>query len=137
MAHFIGPEKDVPAPDVYTTPQIMAWMMDEYEVITGRHLPGVITGKPLQLCGSLGRGDATARGGIYTVREAAKVLGIDLKGATAAIQGFGNVGSWAAILGHEMGMKVVAVSDSAAASTTPTAWTSRRWSSMCSEDPVI
>jgi glutamate dehydrogenase (NAD(P)+) len=111
VAYFIGAEKDVPAPDVYTTPQIMAWMLDEYETIMGRHVPGVITGKPVPLFGSLGRGDATARGGIYTVREAAKVLGIDLTGATVAVQGFGNVGSWAAILSHELGMKVVAVSD--------------------------
>ena len=112
IAHFIGPEKDVPAPDVYTTPQIMAWMLDEYEVITGRHLPGVITGKPLNLFGSLGRGDATARGGVYTVREAAKVLGIDLKGAPAAIQGFGNAGQFAHQLGRDiLGLKTVAVSD--------------------------
>jgi glutamate dehydrogenase (NAD(P)+) len=111
VAHVIGPEKDVPAPDVYTTPEIMAWMLDEYETIAGRHLPGVITGKPVPLFGSLGRGDATARGGIYTVREAAKVLGLDLQGATVAVQGFGNVGGWAAILCHQMGMKVIAVSD--------------------------
>jgi glutamate dehydrogenase (NAD(P)+) len=111
VAHMIGPEKDVPAPDVYTTPQIMSWMLDEYETITGRHLPGVITGKPVGLFGSLGRGDATARGGIYTVREAARVLNIDLKGATVAVQGQGNVGGFAALLCHEMGMKVVAVSD--------------------------
>ncbi len=111
VAHVIGPEKDVPAPDVYTTPEIMAWMLDEYETITGRHLPGVITGKPVPLFGSLGRGDATARGGIYTVREAANALGIDLQGATVAVQGFGNVGGWAAILCHQMGMKVIAVSD--------------------------
>jgi glutamate dehydrogenase (NAD(P)+) len=112
VAHVIGPEKDIPAPDVNTTPDIMAWMLDEYETITGRHLPGVITGKPVSLFGSLGRGDATARGGIYTVREAAKVLGLDLQqGAEVAIQGFGNVGGWAAILCHQMGMKVVAVSD--------------------------
>jgi glutamate dehydrogenase (NAD(P)+) len=111
VAHVIGPEKDVPAPDVYTTPEIMAWMLDEYETITGRHLPGVITGKPVPLFGSLGRGDATARGGIYTVREAAKALGMDLQGATVAVQGFGNVGGWAAILCHQMGMKVIAVSD--------------------------
>jgi glutamate dehydrogenase (NAD(P)+) len=69
IAHLIGPERDVPAPDVYTNPQIMAWMMDEYEVITGRHSPGVITGKPVDLCGSQGRCDATARGGMITVRE--------------------------------------------------------------------
>lgn len=111
VAHFIGPDKDVPAPDVNTTPAMMAWMMDEYEAIMGRHLPGIITGKPVQLFGSLGRGDATARGGIYTVREAAKLLGLDLHGATVAVQGFGNVGGWAAKLTHQMGMKVVAVSD--------------------------
>ncbi len=111
IAYFIGAEKDVPAPDVYTTPQIMSWMLDEYETIMGRHVPGVITGKPVPLFGSLGRGDATARGGLYTVREAAKVLGIEMVGAEVAVQGFGNVGSWAAILGHEMGMKIVAVSD--------------------------
>ena len=111
VAYFIGPDRDVPAPDVNTTPDVMAWMMDEYEVITGRHLPGAITGKPVHIFGSLGRGDATARGGIYTVIEAAKLIGLDLQNATVAIQGFGNVGGWAAILCHRMGMKVVAVSD--------------------------
>ncbi len=111
VAHFVGPDIDVPAPDVYTTPQIMTWMLDEYETIQGRHVPGVITGKPVEMFGSLGRGDATARGGLCTVFEAAKVLGIDLVGADVAVQGFGNVGSWAAKLGHEMGLKVVAVSD--------------------------
>ncbi len=113
VAHFIGPDKDVPAPDVYTTPQIMAWMMDEYEVIMGRHLPGVITGKPVPLFGSLGRGDATARGGIYVTREAVKALGITLEGATAAIQGYGNAGQFAHQLGHDiLGLKIVAISDS-------------------------
>ncbi len=111
LAHLIGPEKDVPAPDVNTTPEVMAWMLDEYETITGQHLPGVITGKPIPLFGSLGRSDATARGGIYTVREAARVLGIELAGAEVAIQGFGNVGGWTGILCHQMGMKVIAVSD--------------------------
>ncbi|MCD6321130.1 hypothetical protein J7L84_02660, partial [Candidatus Bipolaricaulota bacterium] len=113
LGHYIGPEIDVPAPDVYTNPQIMAWMLDEYEKMVGRSAPGVITGKPLSLGGSAGRGDATARGGIYTVREAAKVLGIELKGATAAIQGYGNAGRFAHKLAVEiLGMKVVAVSDS-------------------------
>ncbi len=113
VARFIGANIDVPAPDVYTNPQIMAWMMDEYDVIKGHWEPGVITGKPVQLGGSRGRIDATARGGIYTVREAAKVLGIDLKGQTAAIQGYGNAGSFAHKLAVEiLGMKVVAVSDS-------------------------
>ncbi len=113
IARFLGPELDVPAPDVYTTPQIMAWMMDEYSIMVGHNAPGVITGKPIPLGGSAGRGDATARGGIYCVREAAKVLGIDLLGATAAIQGYGNAGYHAHRLATEiLGMKVVAVSDS-------------------------
>jgi len=82
---FIGPERDVPAPDVYTTPQIMAWMMDEYSVMLGKPPQfGVITGKPLAVGGSPGRGDATARGGVYTIREAAKALGMDLSKATVA-----------------------------------------------------
>lgn len=110
---LIDDETDVPAPDVYTNPQIMAWMMDEFSVIKGYNVPGVITGKPIPLGGSEGRGDATARGGIYTTREAGKVLGIDLKGATAAIQGYGNAGQFGHKLGEEiLGLKVVAVSDS-------------------------
>lgn len=113
IAKFIGPEIDVPAPDVYTNPQIMAWMMDEYSIITGYNVPGVITGKPLPLGGSAGRGDATARGGVYTIREAAKVLGLDLKGAPCAIQGYGNAGYFGHVLAQQiLGMKVVAVSDS-------------------------
>jgi glutamate dehydrogenase (NAD(P)+) len=113
VAFFIGPEMDVPAPDVYTTPQIMAWMMDEYEMIHGAHYPGVITGKPVPLFGSLGRGDATARGGVYVVREAAKALNLNLAGTTVAIQGYGNAGQFAHKLGIELlGQKVVAVSDS-------------------------
>ncbi|HSB79328.1 MAG TPA: Glu/Leu/Phe/Val dehydrogenase [Candidatus Methylomirabilis sp.] len=113
VAGFLSVTKDVPAPDVYTTPQIMAWMMDEYETIVGEHHPGVITGKPIPLGGSQGRGDATARGGIYVTREAAKMLGLDLQGQTMAIQGFGNAGQYAALLGSEiLGLKLVAVSDS-------------------------
>ena len=113
IARFVGISQDVPAPDVYTNPQIMAWMMDEYEVLVSHHESGVITGKPLELGGSLGRDDATARGGIYVLREAAKVLGINLKGKTAAIQGYGNAGTFAHQLAEELlGMKVVAVSDS-------------------------
>ena len=110
---FIGPEKDVPAPDVYTTPQIMAWMMDEYSVIAQKPQFGVITGKPLAIGGSPGRGDATARGGMFTIREAAKALGIDLAKATVAVHGYGNAGYYAARLVQEMfGSKVVAVCDS-------------------------
>ncbi len=113
VGRFLSETQDVPAPDVYTTPEIMAWMMDEYETIIGQHSPGVITGKPIALGGSAGRGDATARGGIYVTREAAKTLGLDLKGKTMAIQGFGNAGQHAALLGAEiLGMKVVAASDS-------------------------
>ena len=110
---YIGPDRDIPAPDVYTNPQIMGWMMDEYSKLTGYCSPGVITGKPVAIGGSLGRGDATARGGVYTIIEAAKHLNIDLSKATVAIQGYGNAGSYAAILMREMvGSKIVAVSDS-------------------------
>lgn len=113
IAFMISVSKDVPAPDVYTTPQIMGWMMDEYETLIGEHHPGVITGKPIPLGGSEGRGDATARGGVYVTREAAKALGIDLQGKTMAIQGFGNAGQFAALLGDEiLGLKLVAASDS-------------------------
>ena len=113
LGRFIGPERDVPAPDVYTNPQTMAWMMDEYSTIVGYNAPGVITGKPIPLGGSLGRGDATARGTVYCVIEAAKVLGIDLKGATVAIQGYGNAGYYCGTLMEELaGSKVVAVTDS-------------------------
>ncbi len=113
IGRFIGPEKDIPAPDVYTTPQIMAWMMDEYSKIVGYNTPGVITGKPLEVGGSLGRGDATAKGGMYVLREAAKKIKLDLKKATVAVQGYGNAGQYAHKLVTEMfGSKVVAVSDS-------------------------
>lgn len=110
---IVGTYKDVPAPDVYTTPQIMAWMMDEMSVIHGANEPGFITGKPIALGGSAGRGDATAKGGMYHLREAAKTLKLNLKGATVAIQGYGNAGDFAHKLVTEMfGAKVVAVSDS-------------------------
>ena len=113
VGRIIGPEKDVPAPDVYTSPQTMAWMMDEFSKISGKNQFGTITGKPLALGGSAGRGDATARGGLYTVREAAKELGIDLSKATIAVQGFGNAGYFAACLAQSMfGSKVIAVGDS-------------------------
>ncbi len=113
IGEFIGPEKDIPAPDVYTTPQIMAWMMDEFSKLRGYNTPGVITGKPVRVGGSLGRHDATARGGMYILREAAKVKGIDLSKATVAVQGFGNAGQYAHGLITELfGSKVVAISDS-------------------------
>lgn len=109
---IIGPEMDIPAPDVYTNPQIMAWMMDEFSKLRGYYCPGVITGKPIPLGGSEGRGDATARGGIYTVKEAAKHLNINLNNTTVAVQGYGNAGSFAAILSKKLfGAKIVAMSD--------------------------
>ncbi|MBN2411448.1 Glu/Leu/Phe/Val dehydrogenase [candidate division KSB1 bacterium] len=112
-APYLGIDKDVPAPDVYTNPQTMAWMMDEYETITMHHHPGVLTDKPMQLGGTEGRRDATARGGVITVREACKILNIDPTG-TFAIQGFGNAGQRAALLHQEMlgGGKLVGVCDS-------------------------
>ena len=109
---YIGLHKDVPAPDVNTNPQIMAWMVDEYEKVRGYHEPGVITGKPLELGGSAGRGPATALGGVITIREAAKRMNLATDGLTCAVQGFGNVGSAAHKLAAEvLGLKVVAVSD--------------------------
>jgi glutamate dehydrogenase (NAD(P)+) len=113
VGRVLGLDKDVPAPDVYTTPQIMAWMADEFAFMKGANEFGMITGKPLALGGSQGRGDATARGGIYCIREAAKAMRMNLKGATTAIQGYGNAGYFAHQLGHDLlGLNVVAVSDS-------------------------
>jgi glutamate dehydrogenase (NAD(P)+) len=112
IAPYIGARKDIPAPDVYTNPQIMAWMVDEYETITNHKEPGIITGKPLSLGGSAGRTPATAMGGIFAIREAGRHLGMELRGATCAVQGFGNVGSFAVKLATEvLGMQVVAISD--------------------------
>ena len=110
----LGVHRDVPAPDVYTTPQIMAWMMDEYETLVGESHPGMITGKPLAIGGSEGRGDATARGGVYCVREAAKVLNMDVSSVTYAVQGFGNAGQFGATLHPEIlgGGTLIAASDS-------------------------
>jgi len=109
---LIGPERDIPAPDVNTNAQVMAWMMDTYSMHQGYTVPGVVTGKPISLGGSEGRNEATARGTVYCVVEAADHLGIELKRATVAIQGFGNAGSIAAKLMREEGATVVAVSDS-------------------------
>ncbi|TAK96669.1 Glu/Leu/Phe/Val dehydrogenase [Patescibacteria group bacterium] len=108
---LIGPEVDVPAPDVATDPRIMAWMMDEYEKIVGRHQPGVITGKPLSIGGSAARSYSTAQGGAFVLDEAAKKIGLH-KGATVAIEGFGNAGSHMALILQKMGYKITAVSDS-------------------------
>lgn len=121
VGRILGLEKDIPAPDVYTNPQIMAWMMDEFSFLQGYNEFGMITGKPLPLGGSAGRGDATARGGMFCIREAAKTLGIETKGLTMAIQGFGNAGQHAATLGRELlGVTIVAVSDSRGGIFNPT-----------------
>lgn len=112
IAQFVSPLKDVPAPDVYTTPQVMAWMMDEYSKIVQYNAPGIITGKPIPVGGSVGRGAATAQGAVYCIREAARVLDMDLSKCTAVIQGYGNAGHHAARLLDEMGVKIIAVSDS-------------------------
>jgi glutamate dehydrogenase (NAD(P)+) len=113
IADIIGPHTDIPAPDVYTGGKEMSWIMDTYSALKGNFVqPEVITGKPLAIGGSLGRNEATGRGLSFTVREAAKKLGINLRAATVAVQGFGNAGQFAALLLEEMGAKVVAVSDS-------------------------
>ncbi|MGH7738025.1 MAG: Glu/Leu/Phe/Val family dehydrogenase [Candidatus Tyrphobacter sp.] len=109
---IIGPEKDVPAPDVYTTPQIMAWIMDTYSMQKGYSIPGVVTGKPIAIGGSLGRDKATARGCLYVVDEAMKILALGAAGARVAIQGFGNAGMHAATLMSDAGYRIVAASDS-------------------------
>ena len=110
---IISPTHDIPAPDMYTDAQTMAWIMDTYSMREGYSVPGVVTGKPIELGGSKGREEATSRGVMYVVEEGAEVLGMDLKGASVAVQGFGNVG-WNAsrLLEQEAGCKVVGVSDS-------------------------
>lgn len=111
IAMIIGEKKDIPAPDMNTNAQIMGWMMDEYSKITGQFEPGFITGKAICVGGSLGRTAATGRGVVTAALEALKLKGIAPQDATAAVQGFGNVGSWTAKLFNEEGVKVVAVSD--------------------------
>jgi glutamate dehydrogenase (NAD(P)+) len=108
----IGPHSDIPAPDVNTNPQIMAWIMDTYSMHEGFSIPAVVTGKPLSIGGSEGRNDATATGVLFATKQAAKHIGMPLRGARVSIQGFGNAGSVAARLFHREGCKIVAVSDS-------------------------
>ncbi|HEV2316080.1 MAG TPA: Glu/Leu/Phe/Val dehydrogenase [Thermoplasmata archaeon] len=113
IAPLVGPEMDIPAPDVYTDSQTMSWFMDTYSMLKGYSVPGVITGKPVSLGGSEGRGEATGRGCAYVIREAAGHAGVHVKGGSVAVQGFGNAGSVAAnILHDEQGAKIIAVSDS-------------------------
>lgn len=111
ISQIVGPTKDIPAPDVFTNSQIMAWMMDEYSRIDEFNSPGFITGKPLVLGGSHGRETATAKGVTICIREAAKKKGIDIEGARVVVQGFGNAGSFLAKFMHDAGAKVIGISD--------------------------
>ncbi|HHV93980.1 MAG TPA: Glu/Leu/Phe/Val dehydrogenase [Firmicutes bacterium] len=111
IAPIIGPDQDIPAPDVNTNPKIMGWFVDEYAVLQGRYQRGVVTGKPIIIGGSQGRDGATGRGIMYVIREAAAAFGVNLKGATVAVQGFGNVGSYAAKFLYDLGCKIIAVAD--------------------------
>lgn len=111
ISQIVGPTKDIPAPDVMTNSQVMAWMMDEYSKIREFDSPGFITGKPVVLGGSLGRDTSTARGVAICIREAAKVKGIELTGSRVVVQGFGNAGSYLAKFMHDAGAKVIAISD--------------------------
>jgi glutamate dehydrogenase (NAD(P)+) len=108
---MLGPNQDIPAPDVNTNPQVMAWIMDTYSMNVGHSVPSVVTGKPLGLGGSPGRNEATGRGCVYIAEEAAKLAGFSLEGASVVIQGFGNVGATAASIAAEHGARILAVSD--------------------------
>jgi glutamate dehydrogenase (NAD(P)+) len=119
IANMIGPTKDIPAPDVNTNPQIMAWLMDTYSMNVGYSVPGVVTGKPLVLGGSQGRSEATGRGCVFAIQEAAPTIGLDLTNSRTVVQGFGNVGEVAARLMAESGSTVVGVSDSQGAIYAP------------------
>src|SRR5437773_4255537 len=111
MIPFIGPQVDVMAPDMGTNEQVMAWIMDTYSVHVGATVPGIVTGKPVGLGGSLGRREATGRGVAYLVNRASDTIGLDLAKATAVVQGFGNVGSIAALSLARYGVKIVAITD--------------------------
>src|SRR5207247_2647629 len=111
MIPFIGPQIDVMAPDLGTNEQVMAWMMDTYSVYAGYTVPSIVTGKPVGLGGSLGRREATGRGVGYLVNRASDTVGLDLSKATAAVQGFGNVGSIAALSLARYGVRILAVTD--------------------------
>jgi glutamate dehydrogenase (NAD(P)+) len=112
ISPFIGPESDIPAPDVYTNPQVMAWIMDTYSILKGYAVPGVVTGKPLELGGSVGRYEATGKGVFITAQETANHLGLPMEGARVVIQGSGNVGGVAAQYFHRVGAKIIGISDS-------------------------
>lgn len=112
ISDFIGPDKDIPAPDVYTNPQIMAWIVDEYSRLKGKNIPGVVTGKSIAVGGSQGREDATSQGGVYVLEEVLKNYGGSASDMRVVIQGFGNAGSHVARMLHAKGFKIVGVSDS-------------------------
>ena len=112
IAFLIGPASDIPAPDMYTDARVMAWMMDTYSMHKGYSVPGVVTGKPISVGGSQGRSEATGRGCVYAIINVARQMGLDLDGATVAVQGFGNAGSVVVRLLAQLGCRVVAVSDS-------------------------
>src|SRR5882672_3900953 len=112
ISPLIGPDRDIPAPDVNTNAQVMAWMMDTFSMHRGYTIPGVVTGKPIAIGGSLGRNEATARGAVYTLHQASKALNLPLSGARVSIQGYGNAGSIAADLLAAEGAVIIAVSDS-------------------------
>ena len=127
LSPVIGPHVDIPAPDVYTNAQTMSWIMDAYYANVGHSVPAVVTGKPVSLGGSEGREEATSRGLMYCLREALRSRKLLPQGSTVAVQGFGNVGRNAArLLRDELGMKVIAVSDSSGGIYDPQSWTSRR-----------
>jgi glutamate dehydrogenase (NAD(P)+) len=119
ISPLIGPDRDIPAPDVNTNAQVMAWMMDTFSMHRGYTIPGVVTGKPIAIGGSLGRNEATARGAVFTLNQASKALDIPLSGARVAIQGYGNAGSIAAELLAAEGSVIVAVSDSSGGISNP------------------
>jgi glutamate dehydrogenase (NAD(P)+) len=116
---LIGPDQDIPAPDVYTDAQTMAWIMDTYSMMVGHTVPGVVTGKPISIGGSLGRAEATAQGLVYVVEEACKMKKISLRGASVAVQGFGNAGATAARLLADRKAKIIALSDTRGGVTNP------------------
>ena len=124
---IIGPEKDIPAPDMGTNAEVMGWFYDAYSVLTNTFSPGVVTGKPIPIGGSLGRREATGRGVMVSARELLARVGKSAEGMTCAVQGFGNVGSVAAGIAYQMGMKVVGVSDVTGGLHNLPASTSRPW----------
>jgi glutamate dehydrogenase (NAD(P)+) len=119
ISMLLGPESDIPAPDLYTNAQTMAWIMDTYSMHKGYSIPGVVTGKPISIGGSLGRKEATGRGVVFTIQEAARELGLDLSRATAVIQGYGSVGSVVGLLLGELGVRIIAVGDVRGAAFNP------------------